>query len=158
LQSELGKARELAASIKSSGMAEGMTAFTGFFGKTPKNIEHFKHLMVKHVLAAIKQTGANPSDADRKFVEEGMAGLGKSTAGNLAIIDQMLSGVQRRVSTRKWISEHKTATEGEFDTAYDSFAFPNKSTTTPPTTSSGMTSEEASAAIEKALTGAGGNN
>lgn len=100
----------IAKGVYSGGGAEAKTAaanmINGLTGITPENLEgsqEFQAEAAKLVLEKIKTLGANPSNADREFIERTVPNLTKSPEAR----DQLINFVEQKA--QQAISLHKSA-------------------------------------------------
>jgi len=94
--------------------AKTLTRFGQLFDKNYNvdqlaNIEEFEAISKKLVAPLVKQLGVNPTDRDLQFIVESSPTLGKSTVGNLLMLDALEESATRRQMLAAKVSEWELA-------------------------------------------------
>ena len=100
----------LNADINSGRIAQARKKFGDIFGTTDVDLGQFNALAGSLVLQNIRMLGANPTEGERRFLQEITPSLEQGGEVNEALLKDMLEVQKRQVERAKWFTENREKT------------------------------------------------
>ena len=104
----------LNADINSGRIAQARKKFGDIFGTTDVDLGQFNALAGSLVLQNIRMLGANPTEGERRFLQEITPSLEQGGEVNEALLKDMLEVQKRQVERAKWFTENPEKTIEDF--------------------------------------------
>ena len=95
---DIGKTIALAGKIDTGGYRIAIKSVQDFLGTTSADVGDLANKLGNRVISRLKEMGSKPTDADLKFLQGLLPGLGKSKAENLRILKQIGERIDRIAS------------------------------------------------------------
>lgn len=95
---QLGEIENILGNIETGKLQEGLAIAGQYLGtEAGADLQTLRSAVIPLVLADLKKLGANPTEGERKFIEQGMPGFGTDPRANKMIVDLMRRSSDNRI-------------------------------------------------------------